>query len=107
MSKRPSTRQDAPAALTLETNAVSPVAQRGAAGPKTGAQRTTKNAQKLKLLPEGQRDESDLEDVDDNDIPVYTQIAQIPSGTARKDALRLSKAMRSHLPRVTAYCTAS
>lgn len=37
---------------------------------------------------------------------VYNQIAQIPAGTARKDALRLTKKKAKSLPRVTAYCTA-
>lgn len=37
---------------------------------------------------------------------VYNQISQIPAGTARKDALRLTKKTAKSLPRVTAYCTA-
>ena len=37
---------------------------------------------------------------------VYQQIAQIPEGTARADALRLNKRTIQSLPRVTAYCTA-
>ncbi|KZV84239.1 DUF155-domain-containing protein, partial [Exidia glandulosa HHB12029] len=47
-------------------------------------------------------DEQDLEDVE-----VYNAIAQIPEGTARKDALRLTKRKAKSLPRVTAYCTAA
>ncbi|EJD54832.1 DUF155-domain-containing protein [Auricularia subglabra TFB-10046 SS5] len=47
-------------------------------------------------------DEQDLEDVE-----VYNAIAQIPEGTARKDALRLTKRKAKSLPRVTAYCTAT
>jgi len=37
---------------------------------------------------------------------VYQQIAQIPEGTARADALRLNKKTIQSLPRVTACCTA-
>ena len=37
----------------------------------------------------------------------YKQIAHIPAGTARKDALRLTKKEKAKLPRATAYCTAS
>lgn len=37
----------------------------------------------------------------------YKQIAHIPAGTARKDALRLTKKEKAKLPRVTAYCTAT
>jgi uncharacterized Rmd1/YagE family protein len=39
-------------------------------------------------------------------LQVYKQIAQIPAGTARKDARRLTKKEKAKLPRVTAYCTA-
>jgi len=39
-------------------------------------------------------------------LQVYQQIAQIPEGTARADALRLNKKTIQSLPRVTAYCTA-
>jgi uncharacterized Rmd1/YagE family protein len=39
-------------------------------------------------------------------LQVYRQIAQIPEGTARADALRLNKKTIQSLPRVTAYCTA-
>jgi hypothetical protein len=67
--------------------------------------RTTKTSQKLKLFPE--EDEQTLIPVDDFDASVYDQIAQIPHGTARLEAERLSKIDRGHLPRVTAYCTAS
>lgn len=37
---------------------------------------------------------------------VYNQIAQIPEGTARRDAIRLTKKKAKSLPRVTAYATA-
>lgn len=39
-------------------------------------------------------------------LQVYQQIAQIPEGTARADALRLNKKTIQSLPRLTAYCTA-
>ena len=38
---------------------------------------------------------------------MYTQIAQIPEGTARRDALWLTKKKAKSLPRVTAYSTAA
>ncbi|KAF8308201.1 DUF155-domain-containing protein [Clavulina sp. PMI_390] len=96
--------------------------------------RTTKAAHKLKVLPEqpepptqskivaGEEDgdgddeddeeeevtasESDADD-DEDDVELYKQIAHIPAGTARKDALRLTKKEKAKLPRATAYCTAS
>ncbi|KAF8512658.1 hypothetical protein BU17DRAFT_77359 [Hysterangium stoloniferum] len=106
-----------------------------------GANRSSKAAGKLKVLPEqpdqpalsGPKtaqliDDSDVPDVpksqrrtessddeeedeseelqDQEDVEVYNQIAQIPEGTARKDALRLTKKKAKSLPRVTAYCTA-
>ncbi|KAI0042343.1 DUF155-domain-containing protein [Auriscalpium vulgare] len=103
-----------------------------------GANRTTKVAGKLKVLPEqpepeldpvpvkrvllrpakdkgdgsGTTGESDDDDVGDDDEPdeveaeVYNQIARIPAGTARRDALRLTKKKAKSLPRVTAYATA-
>jgi hypothetical protein len=67
--------------------------------------RTTKTSQKLKLFPE--EEEHKLITTDDIDTSVYDQIAQIPHGDARLEAERLSKGDRGHLPRVTAYCTAS
>lgn len=75
--------------------------------PKIGPQRTSKNTQKLKLLPNPVtgEDEASLDDT----IPreVYSQITRIKEPTARRDAARLGKADRDRLPRVTAYCTAS
>ena len=71
---------------------------------KIGPQRTTRTAQKLKLLPnpehgeEGEDEESGRE--------VYSQFTRIKDPTARRDAARLSKDDRAKLPRVTAYCTA-
>ncbi|CCL99102.1 uncharacterized protein FIBRA_01116 [Fibroporia radiculosa] len=107
-----------------------------------GANRSTKVAGKLKVLPdqvepvlpktpaetsappkdriveeteeqleddEGD-DEGDDEDEDEDDEPeaaeVYNQIDRIPAGTARRDALRLTKRKAKLLPRVTAYATA-
>ncbi|KAG2172740.1 hypothetical protein INT43_000087 [Umbelopsis isabellina] len=67
--------------------------------------RTTKTSQKLKLFPE--EEDHKLISTDDIDTSVYDQIAQIPHGDARLEAERLSKGDRGHLPRVTAYCTAS
>jgi hypothetical protein len=122
--------------------------------PKTrGANRSTKVAGKLKVLPEqpelvtvkavdlpgpprdhdetvgttGDSDEGDIDD-DDDDEPgdvevsgprkdawcnfsglkqVYNQISLIPDGTAKRDALRLTKKKAKSLPRVTAYATAT
>ncbi|KAJ0422778.1 hypothetical protein BJY00DRAFT_65702 [Aspergillus carlsbadensis] len=74
--------------------------------PKVGPQRTTKTAQKLKLLPDPITEE---ELVDDETTPsdVYRQIARIKEPAARSLAARLGKADRDRLPRVTAYCTAN
>lgn len=75
---------------------------------KIGPQRTTKNAQKLKLLPDPVTSEENEEAVDDYLPPdVYSQITRIKEPTARSHAARLGKADREHLPRVTAYCTAN
>ncbi len=77
----------------------------GPAAQKIGPQRTTKNAQKLKLLPnpdfgvDGPDEESGRD--------VYSQYTRIKDPTARRDAARLGKADRDRLPRVTAYCTAN
>ena len=77
--------------------------------PKIGPQRTTKNAQKLKLLPDPVGPEADDDEGVDDYLPrdVYSQIARIKEPTARSHAARLGKADREHLPRVTAYCTAN
>ncbi|KAK5118345.1 hypothetical protein LTR62_002858 [Meristemomyces frigidus] len=72
---------------------------------KIGPQRSTRTAQKLKLLPnpdvgeDGPDEESGRE--------VYSQFTRIKDPTARRDAARLGKDDRARLPRVTAYCTAS
>ncbi|KAG5289122.1 sporulation protein RMD1 [Histoplasma ohiense] len=75
--------------------------------PKIGPQRTSKNTQKLKLLPNPVTGEE--AQFSEEEIPreVYSQIARIKEPTARKHAARLGKADRDHVPRVTAYCTAS
>lgn len=72
--------------------------------PKIGPQRTTKNAQKLKILPNP--DPGD-EPEEESGRDVYSQFTRIKDPTARRDAARLGKADRERLPRVTAYCTAS
>ncbi|RDB30530.1 Sporulation protein RMD1 [Hypsizygus marmoreus] len=95
-----------------------------------GANRSTKGAGKLKVLPEqpdlpalrgesprerdestgtaGDSDDGDIDENDDEqeDVEVYNQISLIPDGTARRDALRLTKKKAKSLPRVTAYATA-
>ncbi|KAG8743200.1 hypothetical protein FRC10_000271 [Ceratobasidium sp. 414] len=106
---------------TLPTSVADTKANQDAAKPR---------AHKLKVLPEQpdpatqSRIGSDAEDDDDEEGPhvgrtsdgdvegdedeaeVYKQIAQIPAGTARKDARRLTRKEKAKLPRVTAYCTA-
>ncbi|RJE22251.1 sporulation protein RMD1 [Aspergillus sclerotialis] len=74
---------------------------------KVGPQRTTKNAQKLKLLPDPVT--AAEEEFDQGDFPrdVYSQITRIKEPTARSHAARLGKADRDRLPRVTTYCTAN
>jgi uncharacterized Rmd1/YagE family protein len=76
-----------------------------APAPKPGAQRTTKTAQKLKLLPN--TDPGDDGPDEESGRDVYSQFTRIKDPTARRDAARLGKADRDRLPRVTAYCTAN
>jgi len=100
-----------------------------------GANRSTKTAGKLKVLPDqptipgpatrpgpeldespnvtGDTDEGDDEEEEDADEDDdegaegrLRQISRIPQGTARRDALRLTKKKAKSLPRVTAYATA-
>ncbi|KAG5337477.1 hypothetical protein C0989_009573 [Termitomyces sp. Mn162] len=92
-----------------------------------GANRSTKAAGKLKVLPEQpdipslrgeslkDREESssstggdsDEGDVDENgEEQEDIEISLIPAGTARRDALKLTKKKAKSLPRVTAYATA-
>ncbi|KAF2481660.1 hypothetical protein BDY17DRAFT_168993 [Neohortaea acidophila] len=71
---------------------------------KIGPQRTTRTAQKLKLLPNPEQGEVPDEE---SGRDVYSQFTRITDPTARRDAARLGKDDRAKLPRVTAYCTAS
>lgn len=73
---------------------------------RAGAQRTSRTAQKLKLLPEEpfQRDE-ERQELRDRDV--YSQVNRITDKPARRDAEKLGKGNRHLLPRATAYCTAS
>lgn len=71
---------------------------------KIGPQRTTRTAQKLKLLPNPEQDD---EPDEESGRDVYSQFTRIKDPTARRDAARLGKDDRAKLPRVTAYCTAS
>ena len=73
--------------------------------PKIGPQRTTRTAQKLKLLPDPEYGEEGEDEESGRDV--YVQYTRIKDPTARRDAARLGKADRERLPRVTAYCTAA
>ncbi|KAL6705115.1 sporulation protein rmd1 [Coniothyrium glycines] len=75
-----------------------------APAPKIGPQRTTRTAQKLKLLPDPSAEDGEDEE---SGRDVYVQYTRIKDPTARRDAARLGKADRERLPRVTAYCTAA
>ncbi|KAI8063800.1 hypothetical protein BC940DRAFT_306881 [Gongronella butleri] len=90
-----------PVTMPASTTSV-PVAMTRTTKPKQ-PNRTTKTSQKLKLFPD--EDNEPLYMPEDTDV--YTQLAQIPHGSARIEAERLSKINRDELPRVTAYCTAS
>jgi len=72
---------------------------------KIGPQRTTRTAQKLKLLPNPEQEDAELDE--ESGREVYSQFTRIKDPTARRDAARLGKDDRAKLPRVTAYCTAS
>ncbi|KAF2751380.1 sporulation protein-like protein RMD1 [Sporormia fimetaria CBS 119925] len=72
---------------------------------KIGPQRTTRTAQKLKLLPDPTHGEEDEDEESGRDV--YVQYTRIKDPTARRDAARLGKADRERLPRVTAYATAA
>ena len=82
-----------------------PLVQTPPALPKTGAQRTTKHAQKLKLLPNPGQGEDGPDEESGRDV--YSQFTRIKDPMARRDAARLGKDDRKKLPRVTAYCTAN
>jgi len=72
--------------------------------PKIGPQRTTRVAQKLKLLPNPEQGEEGPDEESGRDV--YSQFTRIKDPTARRDAARLGREDRDWLPRVTAYCTA-
>ncbi|CED82936.1 Uncharacterized conserved protein [Phaffia rhodozyma] len=101
-----------------------------------GPNRSTKASQKLKVLPdepetlppqptkvfkaekpptgeegddddESESEDDDLDEDDDDGVQVYKQLAQIPAGSARRDAMRLTRKEKARLPRVTAYCVAT
>ncbi|PNS19459.1 Sad1-interacting factor 2 [Sphaceloma murrayae] len=72
---------------------------------KIGPQRTTRTAQKLKLLPSPEHGEEGPDE--ESGREVYSQFTRIKDPTARRDAARLGKDDREKLPRVTAFCTAN
>ena len=76
----------------------------GPPAPKIGPQRTTKTAQKLKILPNPEHGEEGPDEESGRDV--YAQFTRIKDPTARRDAARLGKEDRERLPRVTAYSTA-
>ncbi|KAF9226400.1 DUF155-domain-containing protein [Gyrodon lividus] len=123
-----------PTPLLPKTNPTPPSAE--SAEPKIrGANRSTKTAGKLKVLPdqptspaaqptaeldgspnvtgdtdEGDDEEEEEEEEEDDEEGAEVrlrQISRIPQGTARRDALRLTKKKAKSLPRVTAYATAN
>ncbi|KAK5956590.1 sporulation protein rmd1 [Knufia fluminis] len=71
--------------------------------PRIGAQRTSKKAEKLKILPNP--DFGDEGPDEESGRDVYSQFTRIKDPSARRDAARLGRADRDRLPRVTAYCT--
>ncbi|CAI4059638.1 hypothetical protein SUVZ_04G2340 [Saccharomyces uvarum] len=84
---------------------INPISKQSRTG--AGAQRTSRTAQKLKLLPEEpfQRDDEGLADLKNQEV--YSQVNRIKDKPARRDAEKLGKAHRHLLPRSTAYCTSS
>lgn len=66
------------------------------------AKRTTKNSQKLKLFPEGEPKELEVEEKEITSVNLPHVLA-----TAKKDDWLLNKLERKWLPRVTGYCTAN
>jgi uncharacterized Rmd1/YagE family protein len=82
-----------------------PTTQPPQSQPRLGAQRTTKTAQKLKILPNP--DDGDDGPDEESGRDVYAQFTRIKDPAARRDAARLGKADRERLPRVTAYCTSN
>lgn len=61
--------------------------------------------------PSADDDDSSSDDAgegeDEEAVEVYKQLDQIPEGSMRRDARRLTKRSRAKLPRVTAYSTAT
>ncbi|RDA92978.1 hypothetical protein CP533_5545 [Ophiocordyceps camponoti-saundersi (nom. inval.)] len=72
---------------------------------KIGPQRSTKKTEKLKLLPNPDLEDGEVDEESGRDV--YSQYTRIKDPTARRDAARLGKSDRARLPRVTAYCTAN
>ncbi|KAF2641145.1 YagE family protein [Massarina eburnea CBS 473.64] len=91
--------------LRRRNSSGAPVIHPSVSAPKIGPQRTTRTAQKLKLLPDPEHGEDDNDEESGRDV--YVQYTRIKDPTARRDAARLGKADRERLPRVTAYCTAA
>ncbi|KIX06032.1 uncharacterized protein Z518_04006 [Rhinocladiella mackenziei CBS 650.93] len=81
-----------------------PTTQPSTTAPRAGAQRTTKTTEKLKILPNPDIGEEEPDEESGRDV--YAQFTRIKDPTARRDAVRLGKADRDRLPRVTAYCMA-
>ncbi|CEH14293.1 Uncharacterized conserved protein [Ceraceosorus bombacis] len=100
--------------------------------PRLGPNRSTKATGKLKILPsepaaqetarprsrqsngtaggqngDSSSEEEGEEDEDEADERVHKSLAQIPEGSMRRDARRLTRRARASLPRVTAYSTAT
>jgi uncharacterized Rmd1/YagE family protein len=104
-SVQPSTPQSLPAKPKRRNSYGAPLTLPSIPASKIGPQRTTKNAQKLKLLPNPDFGEDGPDEESGRDV--YSQYTRIKDPTARRDAARLGKADRDTLPRVTAYCTAN
>lgn len=83
----------------------SPVALPAPQASKIGPQRSSKTAQKLKLLPTPEPGEESPDEESGRDV--YSQYTRIKDPTARRHAAKLGKSDRSKLPRVTAFCTAN
>ncbi|KAL7420936.1 sporulation protein rmd1 [Cryptotrichosporon argae] len=79
--------------------------------------RTSKLGNKLKVLPtqpdaipeeDGEADDAHERSAGEGEgVEFYTPLSQIPAGSARRDAQKLTKSEKAKLPRVTAYCTAA
>ncbi|KAF2477433.1 sporulation protein-like protein RMD1 [Lindgomyces ingoldianus] len=91
--------------LRRRNSSGAPTAPPSIPAPKIGPQRTTRTAQKLKLLPDPEEGVEGPDEESGRDV--YVQYTRIKDPTARRDAARLGKADRERLPRVTAYCTAA